>query len=150
VRFLYAVPPGLVVVGYLIWRHFAAQVYVGDLPPFDLGPYDYADALTYVEGLNAQAKAVYLGPLQRADLGLMLALTVTLILPLRRWIWAIPAALYLGFDLLENWQVSLLLTRGLTEMGQVATLSLYTGAKFGFLALAVVAAIWGVWRRWRA
>jgi hypothetical protein len=148
-RFLYALSPVLAVAGYLGWRHFAAQVYVGDLPPFDLGVYGYTEALAYVAGLTPEAKAVYLGPLHRADLALMLALTVTLILPARRWFWAIPALLYLGFDQLENGLVAQFLTRGIHEVGEVATLGLFTGAKFGFLVLAVVVAIWGIWRRWR-
>jgi hypothetical protein len=149
-RFLYAVPPVLAVVGYLIWRHFATQVYVGDLPPFDLGVYGYTDALAYVAGLTAEARAVYLGPLHWADMGFILALTVTLVLPVWRWFLAIPAVLYLGFDVLENGMVAQFLTRGIYEVGEVATLGLFTGAKFGCLMLALVVAIWGIWRRWRA
>lgn len=148
-RVLYAVPPVLVVVAYLIWQHFAAQVHVGELPPFDLQLYAHDDARTYLAGLGDAARAVYLGPLQWADLGLMLALTVTLILPLGRWFWAVPALLYLGFDLLENATVGQFLTRGISEVGEVAMLSLFTGAKFAALAVAAVLAAWGVWRRWR-
>jgi drug/metabolite transporter superfamily protein YnfA len=148
-RFLYAVPPILALGAYLIWRHFAAQVYVGDLPPFDLRLYSYEDARAYLAGLSAAARAVYLGPMWWADLGLMLALAVTLILPLRGRVWAVPAGLYVAFDLLENRVVAQFLTRGIHEVGEAATLSLFTGAKFGFLGLAVILALWGVWQRWR-
>ncbi len=148
-RVLYAMPAVLAAVAYLVWRHFAAQVYVGDLPPFDLRFYGFADAQAYLTGLTEGTRAVYLGPLHRADLALMLALTVTLALPVwrRGWLGCVPAALYLGFDLLENRMVAGLLTHGLHEIGEVATLSVITGLKFGFLAVAGLLAVWGLWRR---
>ena len=121
---------------------------MGDLPPFDLRFYGFDDAQVHLAGLTEGARAVYLGPLHRADLALMLALAVTLALPVwrRGGLWCAPAALYLGFDLLENRVVAGLLTHGLHEIGEVATLSVITGMKFGFLAVAGLLAVWGLWR----
>jgi hypothetical protein len=142
----------LTALGYLVWRHYAAQVTVGDLPPFDLRLYAYKDALAYLGRLTDAAKAVYLDRLHWADLGFMLALTATLVVAVwpMGWFWALPALAYLGFDLLENAMVAGFLRRGIFEVGEIATLSLITGAKFGFMVLAAILAIWGVWRQWRA
>jgi hypothetical protein len=146
------IPLVIAALAYLIWRHFAAQVYVGDLPPFDLRLYAYDAARAYIAGLTDAARAVYLERLHWADLGLMLSVTVTVVLPVWHmgWYWGLPALGYLGFDLLENAIVAGFLRRGIFEVGEVATLSLITGAKFALLAVAAGLAIWGVWRQWRA
>lgn len=145
-RFLAAVPLVLAGVAYLVWNHLAGQVRVGDLPPFDLHLYDFADAQAYLAGLSDGAKAIYLGPLHRADYALMTALAVTLALPVwkRGWVWCLPVVLYLVFDVLENRVVSDFLTQGLHEVGEVAVLSALTGLKFGFLGVAAVTAGWAL------
>ncbi|MFM2391094.1 MAG: hypothetical protein RLZZ437_2649 [Pseudomonadota bacterium] len=151
-RVILAVPPVVVALSYLVWTHFAAQVAVGNLPPFDLRLYGYEEAKVYLAGLSDTARAVYLGPLHWADLALMISLTLTLLLPVWRkgWAWCLPAIGYLVFDVLENRAVAALLTRGLHEVGEVAALSLFTGIKFGALALAAVLAVWRFWAIWRA
>jgi hypothetical protein len=151
-RIMLAVPPVVAVACYLVWAHFAAQVAVGDLPPFDLRLYGYEEAKAYLAGLSDAARAVYLGPLQRADLALMISLTLTLLLPVWRkgWLWCLPAMGYLVFDVLENRAVAALLTQGLHEVGEVAMLSLFTGIKFGALGLAALLAVWRFWAIWRA
>ncbi|MGL4320269.1 MAG: hypothetical protein ACRCS3_05335 [Paracoccaceae bacterium] len=153
-RIILAGPPLVAAASYLVWNYFAAQVSVGELPPFDLRLYGYEEAKAYLAGLSDAARAVYLGPLQRADLALMASLTLTLLLPVWRkgWLWCLPAIGYLVFDVLENRTVAMLLTRGLHEVGEVATLTLFTGIKFGALALAALLAVWRLWaiRRVRA
>jgi hypothetical protein len=146
-----AIPPLVALVAYLIWQSLAAQVMVGDLPPFDLRLYGYEEAKAYLAGLSDAARAVYLGPLQRADLALMISLTLTLLLPVWRkgWLWCLPAMGYLVFDVLENRAVATLLTQGLHEVGEVAALSLFTGIKFGALGLAALLAVWRFWAIWR-
>jgi hypothetical protein len=147
-RVISAVPPIAAAAAYLVWTHFAAQVTVGDLPPFDLRLYSFAEAQAYLGSLSDRAKAIYRGPLHMADLALMTALAVTLALPVlkRGWVWCLPVVLYLVFDVLENRVVGGLLTHGLHELGEVAVLSVLTGLKFAFLGIAVVMAGWAVWR----
>lgn len=151
VRVVRLVPLVVAALAYAVWRYFAAQVYVGDLPPFDLRLYGYDAAQAYLAGLTDAARAVYLGPLHRADLGLMAALTVVLMVPVwrMRWVWWVPALLYPGFDLLENRAVAGLLTDGVTNAGAIATLSGVTGLKFGFLGVAAMIALWRTGQQWR-
>ncbi|OYU37939.1 MAG: hypothetical protein CFE33_17890 [Pseudorhodobacter sp. PARRP1] len=147
-RVLYWALPIAAALAYGVWQYFAAQVYVGDLPPFDLHLYSFDEARTYLAGLTPAAKAIYLGPLHQADTVLLLALSATLMLPVRRlgWLWCLPALAYAGFDLLENDFVASLLRNGLHEIGEVAMLGIVTGAKFAALGLAVILALWGLWR----
>jgi hypothetical protein len=152
VKAVLAIPPLVALLAYLVWRHFAAQVMVGDLPPFDLRLYGDAEAQVYLAGLSDTARAIYLGPLHRADGVLMAGLTISLLLPVwrRGWLWCVPAVLYLVFDVLENRTVAGLLTDGLHEAGDVAMLSLFTGVKFGGLAVAALVAGCSLWMKWRA
>jgi hypothetical protein len=146
-RFISAVPPAAA-AAYLVWHHFAAQVRVGDLPPFDLRLYRFEEAQAYLGALSDRAKGIYLGPLHMADFALMTALAVMLALPVlkRGWVWCLPVVLYLVFDVLENRVVAGLLTHGLHETGEVAVLSALTGLKFAFLGIAVAMAGWALWR----
>ncbi len=147
-RVLYGALPIAAAIAYGVWRHYAAQVYVGDLPPFDLHFYSFEQAQSYLAGLTPAAKATYLGPLHLADSALLLLLAATLIAPVRRlgWLWCLPALAYAGLDLLENDFVASLLRNGLHEIGEVAMLGIVTGAKFAALGLAVILALWGLWR----
>lgn len=147
-RVLYWTLPIAAALAYGVWQYFAAQVYVGQLPPFDLRPYEYDETLAYLAGLSPAAKTTYLGPLHQADTVLLLALSATLMLPVRRlgWLWCLPALAYAGLDLLENDFVASLLRNGLHEIGEVAMLGIVTGAKFAALGLAVILALWGLWR----
>ncbi|GLS86374.1 hypothetical protein GCM10010873_13480 [Cypionkella aquatica] len=147
-RVLYGVLPIAAALTYGVWQHYAAQVYVGDLPPFDLHFYDYDEALVYVAGLNPDAKAIYLGPLRSADTALMLLLAATLIVPVWRlgWLWCLPALAYATFDFFENGTVAALLTHGIREAGEVDTVTLLTLSKFVTLGIAGVLALWGLWR----
>jgi hypothetical protein len=139
-------------LAYGTWHLYAAQVYVGDLPPFDLHFYGFEDGRAYLAGLSPAAKATYLGPLHQADTVLLLALAATLMLAVwrRGWLWCLPALAYAGFDLLENWAVSGLLVRGIREPGEIYTVAVLTGCKFLALGLAVILALWRLWRLRRA
>lgn len=150
-RVSYWALPIAAALAYGVWRHYAALVYVGDLPPFDLHFYSYDQALTYLAGLGPAAKAVYLGPLHRADMALLLLLAATLMLSVWRlgWLWCLPALAYAGFDLLENSAVSGLLRHGLHEAGEVAVVALLTGLKFVALGIAAALALWSLWRKQR-
>lgn len=147
-RVLYWALPIAAALAYGVWRHFAAQVYVGDLPPFDLHVYDVDQARIYLAGLSLDAKAIYLGPLHRADTVLLLLLAATLIVPVWRlgWLWCFPALAYAGFDLLENGSVAGLLTQGIREAGEVDTVTVLTLSKFAALGIAGVLVLWRLWR----
>lgn len=147
-RGLYWALPMATALAYGVWCYYAAQVYVGDLPPFDLHFYTYDQALAYLAGLSPDAKAIYLGSLHRADTALLLSLAATLILPVWRlgWLWCLPALAYAGFDLLENGAVSERLIQGIREAGEVDMVTLLTLSKFAALGIAVILALWGLWR----
>ena len=135
-------------LAYGVWRYYAAQVYVGDLAPFDLHLYSFEQAQSYLAGLTPAAKAIYLGPLHTADTVLLLSLAATLILPIwrRGWLWGLPAFGYAGFDLLENDRVGVLLRNGLHSAAELETVAVITTLKFAALGLAVILALWGLWR----
>ena len=147
-KYLYWALPMATVIAYGVWRYFAAQVYVGDLPPFDLHLYGFREAQAYLAGLTPAAKATYLGPLHLADALLMFCLAVTLVLPIWRWDWPwfLPAMLYVLLDLVENGKVAGLLRGGLCLTADLENLALVTGLKFAALAIAVILALWGLWR----
>ena len=141
-------PPLLAAASYLAWSYVARGVYAAGLPPFDLHPYSYLGARDYLAALTPEARAAYLGPLQRLDLLLLISLTASLILPVWRagWVWALPALTYAGADLLENAAVAALLTQSQPEAGEIATIALLTTIKFAALALAAALALIGLWR----
>ena len=150
-RVLYWALPIAAAIAYGVWHHYAAQVYVGDLPPFDLYFYGFEQAQTYLAGLTPAAKATYLGPLRRADTVLLLSLAATLILPVWRlgWPWCLPALAYAVFDLFENGAVAALLLQGIREAGEVDIVTVLTLSKFAALAIAGFLALWGLWRKRR-
>lgn len=137
-------------LSYAVWRHYALSCYAAGLPPFDLRLFRYDEAQRYLAALTPEAKATLLGPLHRADAALLVSLAATLMLPVwrRGWPLCLPALAYAVCDLAENAAVSVLLRTGLHEAGEIATLSLLTGAKFVCLGLAVVLALWALWRGW--
>ncbi|WP_156317277.1 hypothetical protein [Cypionkella psychrotolerans] len=147
-KYLYWALPMATVIAYGVWRYFAAQVYVGGLPPFDLHLYSFEQAQTYLAGLTPAAKAIYLGPLHLADALLMFCLAITLVLPIWRWDWPwfLPAMAYVGFDLLENDKVARLLRGGLCITADVENVTLMTSLKFVALAVAAALALWSLWR----
>ncbi len=151
-KYLYWALPMATAVAYGVWRYYAGQVYVGDLPPFDLHLYSFEQAQTYLAGLTPKAKASYLGPLHNADTVLLSCLAATLILPSwrRGWLWALPALGYAALDLLENYHVSALLRNALHSAAEVETIALITTLKFAALGLGVVLALWVIWQDWRA
>ena len=140
--------PFTAALAYAQWQYLARQVHAAGLPPFDLHLYSHAQALTYLAALTPDAKAIYAGPLHSADLVLLISLTATLILPLwhRGWLWLLPALAYAGFDRAENAAVSALLTQTAPTAKAVAMIALLTACKFSALALAVVLALWSLWR----
>lgn len=151
-KYQYWALPIATALAYGIWRHYAAQVYVGDLPPFDLRLYSFEQAQTYLAGLTPAAKAIYLGPLHTADFVLMICLTATLIAAVwrRGWFWAVPALGYLGCDVIENRDVTSLLEFGIKGSGgELDRLPYATGLKFACLGVAVALALWGLWRKQR-
>ena len=150
-KYLYWALPIAAALAYGVWRHYAAQVYVGDLPPFDLHLYGFREAQTYLAGLTPAAKAIYLGPLHLVDSLLMFCLAATLVLPIWRWDWPwfLPAMLYAGLDLVENGKVAGLLRGGLCLPADVENVALVTGLKFAALGLAAALALWSLWRKQR-
>lgn len=147
-KHLYWALPTATALAYGVWRYYAAQVYVGDLPPFDLHLYSFEQAQVYLAGLTPAAKAIYLGPLHLADALLMLCLAATLVLPVWRWDWPwfLPAMFYVGFDLLENDKVARLLRGGLCVAADVENVALVTSLKFAALTVAAALALWSLWR----
>ncbi|MEO5615725.1 MAG: hypothetical protein ABIR04_12515 [Cypionkella sp.] len=147
-KYLYWTLPMATVIAYGVWRYYAVQVYVGDLPPFDLHFYSFREAQTYLAGLTPSAKAIYLGPLHLADSLLMFCLAATLVLPIWRWDWPwlLPAMLYVLLDLVENGKVAGLLRGGLCMTADVENVALVTSFKFTALVIAAILAVWGLWR----
>ena len=147
-KHLYLALPMASALAYGVWRYYAAQVHVGDLPPFDLHLYSLEQAQTYLAGLTPAAKATYLGPLHLVDSLLMFCLAGTLVLPIWRWNWPwfLPAMLYVLLDLLENGKVAGLLRGGPSVVADVENLAMVTSLKFMALALAVILALWSLWR----
>ncbi len=143
--------PVATALAYGIWNHFSGQVYVGDLPPFDLHLYSFEQAQAYLAGLTPAAKAIYLGPLHTADTVLLSCLAAMLILPIwrRGWLWALPALGYAALDLLENDRVSDLLRNGLHSAAVVEAIALITRLKFVALCLAAAFALGSLWRKRR-
>lgn len=149
-KYLYWVLPIATALAYGVWRSYAAQVYVGDLPPFDLHLYSLEQAQTYLADLPPAAKATYLGRLHTADSALMICLAATLIAAVwrRGWVWAVPAVCFIGFDVIENRAVASLLEFGIKGAGgETARLMVVTGLKFVCLGLAVALALWSLWRK---
>ncbi|MDZ4391546.1 hypothetical protein [Cypionkella sp.] len=153
-KYLYWALPVASALAYGVWRYFAGQLYVGALPPFDLHLYSSEQAQVYLAGLTPAAKAIYLGPLHTADSVLMICLAASLIAAVwrRGWLWAVPALLYLCFDLAENRLVTSLLDSSMTGAGAATDpLRIVTGLKFGCLGLAAALALGSLWRkRWVA
>lgn len=141
-----------VLLGYLT-PQLAAQS-DGALP-FDLRPLGYAlaDARAYLGSLTPAGAALYLGPMRLNDTVVPILFTATLCLPLRRMnqLWFLPALAYGLCDLSENIAVARLLRAGSdVEAGAVALASGFTQAKFAALAVAVLVAVYGLWRGgWR-
>ncbi|MDZ4311774.1 MAG: hypothetical protein U1A24_14610 [Cypionkella sp.] len=150
-KYLYWALPVGTALAYGVWRYFAGQVYVGALPPFDLHLYSFEQAQAYLAGLTPTAKAIYLGPLHRADSVLMICLAASLIAAVwrRGWLWAVPALLYLCFDLAENRLVTSVLETGIPGGAATDTLRIVTGLKFGCLGLAAALALASLWRKRR-
>ena len=152
-KYMYWALPIATAFAYGVWRYFAGQVYVGLLPPFDLHLYSFEQAQAYLAGLTPAAKTIYLGPLHNADSVLMICLAATLIVAVwrRGWLWAVPALLYIGFDLAENRVVTSLLDSGMDGTRTAAVqLMILTGSKFGCLGLAAILALGVIWQDWRA
>jgi hypothetical protein len=110
-----------------------------------LAGYTHADAVHYLAGLSAEARALYLGPERIADTLLPLGLFGLLALIPRRL--AGPrlatlalalAAVYLALDLMENAAVARLLRADPTLIAPeaVARASMLTRAKFAAFALS--------------
>ena len=122
--------------------------------PFDLRALGYtlAEAKAYLAALTPQGTSLYLGPIRLNDTVFPILFTATLCLPLRRlgdW-WFLPALAYGLFDLAENLAVARLLRTGPdVEAAAVALASGLTQAKFAAAAVAVLVALYGLWRGWR-
>lgn len=122
--------------------------------PFDLRAlgYSLADAKAYLAALTPEGTALYLGPIRLNDTVIPILFTATLCLPLRRLgeLWFLPALAYGLFDLAENVAVARLLRAGVdVEAGAVALASGFTQAKFAAAGLAILVALYGLWRNWR-
>jgi hypothetical protein len=127
----------------------------GGLIPFDLRAFGYshAEAQAYLTAITPAGQALYLGPIRLNDTVFPILLTLTLCLPLRRWPWgySVPALGYGMADLAENWAVARLIQTGpQVDGGSVALASALTMLKFGLLAVAVILALAGLVRTWRA
>jgi hypothetical protein len=126
----------------------------GGATPFDLRALGYglAEAKPYLAALTPEGTALYLGPIRLNDTLFPILFTATLCLPLRRLgeLWFLPALAYGLFDLAENVAVARLLRAG-PDVGaaSVALASGFTQAKFAAGAIAVLVALYGLWRNWR-
>ncbi len=131
---------------------FAPRVEAGGLLPFDLRPLGYSpdEARAFLRALTPAGKAAYLGPVRITDTIFPILFTLTLCLPLRRWLWALPALAYGLLDLAENMAVAGVLRAGPDGAeGAMRVASALTVAKFGALAVAVILAGYALWRAWR-
>ncbi len=122
--------------------------------PFDLRAlgYSLAEAQAYLAALTPEGTALYLGPIRLNDTVFPILFTATLCLPLRRReeLWFLPALAYGIFDLAENVAVARLLRAGPdVQAGAVALASGFTQAKFAAAFLAILVALYGLWRGWR-
>lgn len=125
------------------------------LMPFDLRAtgYSLAEAQAYLTAMTPAGRALYLGPIRLNDTVVPILLTLTLCLPLRRWHWgwSVPALAYGLLDLAENRAVARLIQTGpQVDGGSVALASALTMAKFVLAAVALVLALAGLFRIWRA
>ena len=125
------------------------------LMPFDLRAmgYSHSDAQAYLTAMTPAGQALYLGPIRLNDTVIVLLMTLTLCLPLRRWPWGycVPALAYGLLDLAENWAVARLIETGpQVDGGSVALASALTTAKFAAVLVALVLALAGLFSTWRA
>lgn len=137
--------------GYLVLV-LSPRIDAGGLLPLDLRVMGYGvgEVAAYLAALSEAGRNVYLGPARLADTIFPILFTLTLALPHlgtpRPLLRVLPVVVYGLCDLAENAAVAALLRDGLAEPGSVATASLLTQAKFAFVALAVLLALWGLWR----
>jgi hypothetical protein len=139
----------------VMWFGPQVQAAAGGLMPFDLRAtgYGVAEARDFLAALTPEGRALYLGPVRINDTVFPILFTLTLCLPLRgkAWVWFLPALAYGVLDLAENMAVAALLRAG-PEVADsaVALASGLTMAKFAACVVAVVLALLGVWKAWRA
>lgn len=139
----------------VLWFGPQVQQGAGGLLPFDLRPlgYDAAAARAFLTALSPEARDLYLGAVRINDSLFPVLFTLTLCLPLRGLpaAWFLPALGYGLADLAENQAVAALLRTGpLVDDGSIAWASGLTMAKFALVALAILVALAGLRRNWRA
>lgn len=139
----------------VLWFGPQVQAGAGGLLPFDLRLTGYGPeaARALLTALTPEATALYLGPVRITDTIFPVLFALTLCLPLRGWhgLWFLPALGYGLADLAENRAVAALLRTGpLVDDGSIAWASALTMAKFALVALAILLALAGLWRMWRA
>lgn len=120
--------------------------------------YSLAEARAFLEVLNADQVALYLGLFRWIDTVFPVLLAVTLVAlianrkgrDLLRGVAAIAAFLYLFFDLRENALVARMLktSENLSEE-LVASASMATMVKWGALAVSFGVLLWVIWRERR-